>query len=235
MARTWADLRALYLQATDATPAAALESWSHLGEAQRALAGEIDVPELAAIDTTVVVVAGDDYVAVSNIDVTVFAIRDCFNMTERIPMYPEPAGMTGRRLYLSNDGKPDVAALTHYQRDGVRLYVRGTAAVDTTLRVRVQRQMPDLSASSAGEEPITPAQYDRALVHKAAELYFLIHPRDNAAGGDGSGPRNSQEQERAYNKMVASQKSVPGEEAQAHSKVFRLSGFRPAPRSRRGR
>lgn len=233
MARDWASLQYLFLQATGGTPRALHESWSHLSEAYRLLAAEIDVPELAAIDETVTVTAGNDYVDVSGIDYTVYAILDVFNKTAGTPMFPEPSGMTGRRLYLETTGKPAEGTLTHYQRDGSRLYVRGTAAVNTTLMVRVQRQMPDISAADSASAPLTPQQYDRALVHKAAELYYLLHPDENSVSQGERSFQQSTKHRDAFDSLAARPKSPRVEEAAARVSRFRLDGFRLTPRSRR--
>lgn len=235
MARTtWAALRTLFLQATGDTPLAQLESWDHLGEAHRLVAASLDLPELASIDESVTIASGDDSAAVSSINFDVFAILDVFNVTDGIPMFPEPGGMIGRRSYLeATTGKPTEAALTHYQRDGANLYVRGTAAATTTLRIRVQRQMPNLSSADAATSPITPQHYDRAIVHKAAELYFLLHPNENrVTEGERSWQQSSKHRD-AYREMVSEVKSVRAEEARAHLGVYRLTGVRFAPRTRR--
>jgi hypothetical protein len=234
-ARSWAAVRLLYLQACGDTPRARLESWDHLAEAQRLLAASIDVPELNEIDDTVVVASGADYVTTSSIDYSVYAVLSCFNKTSGIPMYPEPSGMIGRRSYLQTTGKPAAGTITHYQRDGSRLYVRGTAEDDTTIQVRVQRQMPNLSDADATGTPITPQHYDRAIVHKAAELYFLLHPNENqVTDGERSFQQSSKHRD-AYRELATEPKSVRAEEDRPRQERFRLTHFRLAPRSRRGR
>lgn len=238
MAR-WANILKLYVQMAGDTPVAYQERHLHLADAQRLIGGEVDVPELAAIDTSVTVLAGADYVETSSIDYSIYAVLDVFNVTEGIPMYPEPGGMTGRRMYLEQaTAKPAVASLTHYQRDGTKIYVRGTAETNTTIQVRVQRQMPDLTdADLLTGDPILPQQYDRALAHRAAGLYFLTHPRENRATGEGSegadGFMQSQAHEGAASRLVAGVKSPRVEEDRARNERFRLSRFRAAPRSRR--
>lgn len=239
----WANIVKLYTQMAGDTPVAYQERHLHLADAQRLIAGEVDVPELAAIDASVTVLAGADYVETSGIDYSVYAVLDVFNVTEGIPMWPEPGGMTGRRMYLEQaTAKPAVASLTHYQRDGTKLYVRGTAEGNTTIQVRVQRQMPDLvDADLLTGDPILPPQYDRALAHRAAGLYFLTHPRENRVTGTGEGGEGeggfmqSREHEGAANRLVAGVKSPRVEEDRARGERFRLSRFRAAPRSRRGR
>lgn len=231
MARSWATIRDLYVQAAGDTPRGFQESWDHLAEAQRFVAAAVDVPELNAIDTDVSVTSGNDYVAISSFDYGVYAILDVFNVTDGVPMHPEPAGMMGRRAYLSTTGQPPAGSITHYQRDGARLYVRGTAAATTTLRVRFQRQMPDLSDSDASSVPITPQQYDRAIVHKAAELYYLLHPKENETG---EGQLLSSKHRAAYQELLSEPKSPRVDEDRPRQEVFRLSHFRPTPRSRRG-
>lgn len=229
----WASIRDLYIQATGDTPRAKHEAYSHLSEAERQLAGDVDVPELASIDESVTVTANTDYVNTSAIDFSVFAILDCFNVTDGIAMYPEPHGMTGRRLYLDTSGKPQSGQVTHYVRDGSRVYVRGTPSANTVLRVRVQRQMPGVTSSTiASADPVTPQQYDRALVHKAAELYFLLHPAENLVTDGERSVQQSSKHRDAYREIVAAHKPVRVEENRPRARTFRLSGFRATPRSR---
>jgi hypothetical protein len=210
-----------------------LEAWDHLGEAQRIVASMVDVPELSAIDTSVTVTSGNDYVEVSGLDYSVYAVFDVFNRTDSIPMYPEPSGMMGRRAYLESDGKPAANTLTHYQRDGSRIYVRGKAASDTTLQVRFQRQMPELSDADVSGTPITPQQYDRAIVHKAAELYYLLHPSENEHREGERVTMMSSKHRQAFEELFSASKSPRVEEDRPRQEQFRLSNFRMAPRSRR--
>lgn len=235
MARTWKALRDLAIQACGGTPRAENEMWSHLSEAHRLLASQLDVPELASIDTDVLITSGTDNVAVSTIDFSVFAILDCFNKTDRIPMFPEPFGMSGRRMYLEETGLPPAGSVTHYCRDGSKLYVRETPTEDTTIMVRVQRQMPDLSSADATSAPITPQQYDRALVHKAAELYYLLHPNENVITDGQRTTQQSDKHSGAYDRLIQTPESVRAKENMARVGRFRLTGFRITPRSRRGR
>lgn len=233
MARDWGSIRQLYYQATGGTPRAINEAWSHLSEAHRVVASSVDVPELAGIDDEVIIPAGSDFVEISTIGLPVYAILDVFNKTDGIPMFPEPMGMTGRRTLLDTTGKPPVGALCNYQRDGSRLYVRGTAEVDTTLRVRVQRQLLDLTDADVLTTPVTPQQFDRAIVHKAAELYYLLHPDENSISQGERSIQQSSKHRDAYGDLTAQPKSVRAEEAMARVSRFRLSGFRLSPRSRR--
>lgn len=231
--RSWAGIKLLYTQACGDTPRCKLEAWDHLAEAQRMLAAVIDVPELNAIDESVVVSSGADYVATSSVDYSIYAVLSCFNVTDGVPMFPEPSGMIGRRSYLTTTGKPNVARLTHYQRDGSRLYVRGTAEEDTTLQVRVQRQMPNLSDSDATSTPITPQHYDRAIVHKAAELYFLLHPGENQVTDGERSIQQSSKHRDAFRELATEPKSVRAEEDRPRQERFRLTRFRLSPRTRR--
>lgn len=235
MARDWNTLRELAIRACGGTPRAVDEAWSHLSEAHRLLASQLDVPELAAIATSVTLPANNESVAISTISSTVYAILDIYNVTDGIPMYPEPAGATGRRSFLTNTGLPYAGVPTHYVHDGTTLYVRGLPTQDTQLRVRYQRQMPDLSGADGSSAPITPQQYDRALVHKAAELYFLLHPNENLLRDGDRTTQQSDKHGAAFDKLVGDPNSVRVEENMARVGRFRLSGFRMAPSSRRRR
>lgn len=177
MGMTWAQLRLALLQGAGDSEAARAEAWLHLTEGYREVASRVPVPEMFTVDDGVIVPAGQDYVDVSVIDSDVYSIMDIFNVTGNFPIYPEPGGMTGRNRYLSDNGRPAAGAVTNYQRDGSRLWVRNTPSVATTLRVRLHQQTPQLDLSMANDSPLTPDQYDMAILFSALENYFNLHPR----------------------------------------------------------
>ena len=234
MARTWGDLRRLYLSACKNQQAARTEAWDNLGEAHRLVSARLDLPELAEIDESVTVASGNDYVTMATVGFSVFAVFTVFNVTDGIIMRPEPSGMIGREALLEKTtGKPASGTLTHYQRDGVRLYVRGTAAANTQLRVRGKKRASDLSESDIANAPTTTPEYDRAIVAKAAELFFLLHGDENTA--DAKGRTLSDKFGEAFNSLLPLPESPRVAENLPRTEVIRLSGYNMSPRSARRR
>lgn len=223
MSMTWAQIRQLYLQAAGDSEVAREETYLHLSEGYRDVASRVDVPELSAIDASVTVTATNDYVEVPTIDFQVYALLDVYNVTGNYPMYIEPAGMTGRNRFLSDSGKPPSGSVTHWQRDGTKIYVRNTPTVDTVLRLRVRQQTPTISASDLNSRPITPPQYDMAIVSAAAENFYTLHPKLDQAP-DGQQPP-SLKYRMAKEAKVAAPKDVRVEEDRAHAETMRLRGY----------
>jgi len=223
---TWAQIRQLFLQAAGDSEAAREELYLHLSEGYREVASRVEVPELAAIDSSVIVTALNDYVDVSTVDFEVYALLDVYNVTGNYPMYIEPAGMTGRNRFLSTGGQPPQGSVTNWQRDGARIWVRNTPTVDTTLRLRVRQQTPTITAAMLNGRPITPPQYDVAIVFAAAENYYNLHPKVDSTGGDGQQVILSQKYQTAKEAKLAAPKDVRVEEDRAHAESMRLRGYR---------
>lgn len=228
---TWAMIRKLFLQAVGDNQSARDEAWLHLTQALRLITTDpaIDVPELAVIDDTFVVVASTDYTEMSSLDFDSLAIMDVFNKTRGYPIDPEPGGMTGRRRYLDTTGKPPSGEVTHYVRDGTRLYVRSTPSANTTLIVRARRQVAALSSADENSSPPTPEQYDWPIIYRAAENYYSVHPMAGEGAPDMAGRFRVQAQG-----QINGLQNVRTVEDKAHRGTMRLRGYRVGPRTRFG-
>lgn len=230
---TWAQILKRYIAACGDTPAARDEAFDHLTEGGRAVANDAalaELPDLMGIDESVVITADTDNALISTIDLNVFAIQNVFNKTEGFPMNPEPGGMIGRQRYLETTGLPPSGSVTHYVRDGVRLYVRQTPTANTTLMVRVRRAVVTLTNSDLNLSPITPPQYDEAIIFHAAANYFLSHPREDVAG-EGQ-PSFSQKYLAAAALKLVTPKVAPAVEDKARiNETMRLRGYSLQPRS----
>jgi len=233
MSLTWGQIRKHWLQIVGDNPAAVGESYDHLTEGYRSVAANhaVRVPELAAIDESLTATAGNDYVEMSGLDFDTYAILDVFNVTQGFPTEPEPGGMTGRRRYLDTTGKPPSGTITHYQRDGVRLYVRNTPSAETVLRVRVQRQVATVTAGDINSSPLTPAQFDWAIIYYAASNFYSVHPRIE---GDPATNYATYYLNLAREKI--SERVDPRvEEDRPRREAFRVQGYQLGPRTRWGR
>jgi hypothetical protein len=232
MSMTWAQIRMAFLQAAGDSEQAREEAALHVSEGYREIAAGSDVPELAAIDSLVPVPAGVDYTDVAAVDFSVYALLDAYNVTGGYPLYPEPGGMTGRNRFMGTTGIPPLGTITNYQRDGGRIYWRNTPASDAQIRLRVRLQTPTitLAADTLNESPITPAQYDMAIVWAAAESYYTLHPKNEVDGAQAPTPL-SQKYRDAKQAKLSVVVNPRVEEDRAHSEVMRLRGYR----MRRGR
>ncbi len=224
MSMTWGQLRIGFLQATGDSESAREEAYMHLSEGYREIASRVDVPEMNAIDSAVVVPAGADFVEVSTIDFETYALLDVYNVTGNFPVFIEPAGMTGRNRFLSNNGVPPSGSLTNFQRDGTKIYIRNVPTVDTTLRLRIRLQTPTITIALLNSRPITPPQYDMAILFAAVENFYNLHPRI-----EGEGSQQiilSQKYQAAKEAKLAAPADVRVEEDRSHSETMRLRGYR---------
>ncbi len=231
---TWAQIRQHYIQGVGDAHAGAAEAYTHLSAAYRRVASDprLDVPELAAIDDPVTVSAGADYVEMSVLTTPAYAVLNVANKTDGRPINPEPGGMIGRARYLEpGTGKPHSGSVTHYQRDGSRLYVRNTPSEDTVLIVRLRRQVPDISAADLNSNPLTPAQYEWAIVWYAIGNYLSVHPQPNEHGDPGNA---DQRYFAMADAEIGRQTSPRKEEDRARLEPLRVRGYSFRARSRWG-
>ena len=228
---TFAQLRAMYLSALGESPSGSEEAWTHLTEGYRMVTVDpnVDVPELATIDESVAVALGADYVEVSTVDFSIFAILNIFNKTDGYELRPEPGGMEGRARYLGTDGKPPAGKVTHYQRDGTKIYLRDTPDAATTLMVRARRQIAALSDADLNLSPLTPSHYDFAIIHFAVASYYSVHPK---MSGEGFPIREDERYSAMAKAKIYGMKNPRAIEDKVRKETFRLRGYRMTPRSR---
>ena len=226
---TYAKMRQFYLQGTGDSEAAQEESYDHLTEGLRKVSSQTDVPESEALDEQVTVKANTDRTLVSSIDFDAYAINDIYNVTDGVPMYPEPNGASGRRLYLIAGGLPPIGNVTHWVRDGSYIFVRYMPGSDTVLRIRGRRQSSPITMSNLNEVSPLPAQYDWPIIWSAILNFVNLHDAPTGV--------TAEEWLAKANKLRASiqdgmQKIEPRvEEDRTIRSTTRLRGYSTAPRS----
>lgn len=229
---TFAQLRALFLSAVGDNASAREECWSHLTEGYRLVTVDpgVKVPELASIDESVTIALGADYAEMTAVDFSVFAILNVFNVTSGYPLEPEPGGMEARARYLqAATGKPPSGAITHYQHDGTRLYVRNTPDVATALMVRARKQVAALSDADLNSSPLTPPNFDFAILYNAVGSYHSIHPQMSAEGL----PVNEADRYFGLAKAkIGTMTDMRAVEDKVRQESTRLRGYRMGPRTR---
>lgn len=240
MPLTFAQIRKFALEAMGGAEAAQEEVWDHISEGYRRVTihPAVEVPQLSSIEE-ITVTAGLDKVLRSVTATDAFAVQSIFNKTSGYPLYPDPGGMIGRERYLQTTGTPPSGSVTNYTLDGNYIYVRNVPTVDTVLRIRSIIQVEPITESNVNDNPITPPQYDWAIVYAATANFYRIHPRYAASNADGSpGPNLADQYDAQMNSVLAVTKPVEREQDRVRREVFTLAGYRAAPRSnwsRRGR
>jgi hypothetical protein len=235
---SWQEISELFSRAAGDAGIAEVEKWTHLTEGYRRVAShpEVEVPELTNPDATYTVTeatpSGEDWPDYFEVDCGVYAIKSLYNETDGFPMYPEPGGATGRERYLEAGGLPPRGGVRWWVREGTRIYLREAPEADTTIRIRFKVQVPELTSADADKHPLTPAQYDMAILHEALSSFFAVHKPKNAEGVPiVSTSRDHGAQAEAVIRRSIDPRAV--EDRSRHQRI-RLAGYRFAPRFRRG-
>lgn len=243
MSMTWATIKDMYLEATGNNPKAEQEWSVHQTEGYRRVAGELDIPELRQPEASFVIAADGsggwlDYFELAG-ECDVYAIESLHNSTDGLLMLPEPGGMSGRSRHLeptdddTTRPRPPAGTPQWWVREGSRIYVRDRPQRSTRIEIRFHIQVPQITAADLDDHPLTPQQYDRALVLAAAESFYEMHPKENRPVGDQEGsPLASQFFSGAAAGAMA-RKSPRSIEDRTSTSAMRLAGFSVTPRSRR--
>jgi hypothetical protein len=242
MSMVFRDIRELYRQATQEDPRAD-QAWTlHLTEGYRKVASMLDVPELRQPEASFVIqedpATSGEYLDYFDTDADVYAISNLFNATSGQTMHPEPGGMAGRDRYLEPTGddtsrpRPPAGEVTHWTRQGNRIYVRDRPKISTRIEIRFHIQVPLLSESMLEEHPRTPDQYDLAIAQAAAESFYSVNPAINRMSPEGGGLW-SQFFGGEASRKVAEPKDPRALEDRTSQEVWRLAGYSTSPRSGR--
>jgi hypothetical protein len=236
MGLSFTDIKRYFLSSCGDEAVARAEWTAHVSEGYRRVCAKLDLPELQKVET-VTVLAGTDKVSIPGFDANVYAILNVFDVTDGYPLRPEPDGMVGRDRYLvkgTTSAIPPAGAITNYIHDGTSLYVRYTPTYDTVLQVRVRQQPPNVTEADAtnGTMPLTPDQYDWAIVHYAVANFYMVHPDRDAAQGEDDGTLLSQRHLQAAEDAVSGSKDPVFKEERSRYDGMRLRGRMLMPRTR---
>lgn len=244
MSMDWSEALDLYKEATGNDPRAEQEWRTHLTEGYRRIASALDIPELRQPEASFVIeetapASGVwlDYFDLSG-ECDIYAIESLHNSTDGVMMIPETGGMSGRSRYLEPTGDdstrptPPAGTPQWWVREGSRIYVRDRPSRSTRIEIRFHIQVAQLTDSDLDNHPLTPAQYDRAIVLAAAESFYEMHPGANKVIG-GEGGRLASDFFSGAAGAALSRKSPRAIEERTGYSSMRLAGFSVTPRSRR--
>lgn len=227
---TWGQIRQKYLQAVGKRPSAEQESWDHISEGYRRVASRLELPELRVPDAIVTVAEDDHYF---DHDCDAYAIRSIFNSTDGTPMHQESGGMAGYNRFLESSAagtpKPPSGVPTRYVRVGNRIYFRDRANEEKKFVIQFDLQVPEIAAADINEHPVTPSQYDLAIVYMAAKAFFLVHgDEDKSPEGQ---PPPSVKMSNAADEVLTRSKDPVAIESKAERTTIRAAGYRVTPRT----
>jgi hypothetical protein len=176
MSLTWAEIIDLYHNGCGNAQFAFKERFTHVTEAYRGASSLLELPELYMPNATIATVANQDWVEV---DPDVYSLVSASLKDTGLKLTPEPGGFRGRQRYYESDQvRPPVSgSVSFYVRKGNRVYLRDTPDAIMTLIFAFRMHPPPVTSSTdLTEHPITPQQYDMALVRWAMGSYYSIHP-----------------------------------------------------------
>lgn len=235
MGLSFTDVRRFFLAAAGDEAIARAEWPFHVSEGYRQVCARIDLPELQKVEPATVL-ANTDSVSIPSFDQNVYAVLNVYNATEGFPMRPEPGGMVGRDRYLlaGNPARPPTGSVTDYIHDGTLLYVRYMPTADTLLQIRVRQQPPNVgeAEASAGTMPLTPDQYDWAIVHLAVANFYLTHPKLDVQPGEDDGASLAQRHLDSAERVFTGAASTVFKEERSRYDGMRLRGRMLGPRTR---
>ena len=170
----WKQIKRVFLQSVGETQDAHDELWEHLNFGYRWLFGTVDMPEHHIPDATVNTVANQDWI---DVDDDLYAIDWITNTVDGRKLDPEWDGMRGRARYIdSGQVIPPTGSPKFYTRQGTKIFLRDTP--DAIIRLLISfRFFPEWvdATSDLTQHPLSPAQYDMAIVFRAVANYFKLH------------------------------------------------------------
>jgi hypothetical protein len=169
------EIERIFLRSAGESADAHQERWQHLNFGYRWLFGKIKVPEVYIPDATVNTTATEDWI---NVDNDLYSIGSIVNTTDGRKLDPERDGMRGRSRYIdAGTTKPPTGSPQYYIRQGNKIWLRDTPDAVYALLISF-RFLPEWIDENTDltQHPITPAQYDMAIVFRALGSFFTLHP-----------------------------------------------------------
>lgn len=227
----WGQLRKYFVEAAGNATQAEQEAYDHLTEGLRRVISSVEIPQIYATKNYTVT-ADTDRVT---LDSDCYHVSTVFNTTDGIPCHEEPDGVGGRnRHLLKTTAKPAAGPVTHWWRDGTSLLVRSMPTEATTLSVRYMLQISTVADADLNSSPITPAQYDMAIVQGALMSYLSVHPADNTMIDPERNITRLQVATQQFQVAIGGPKPVYREENKMRRENMRMPGYSVTPRSRMG-
>lgn len=221
MSTSWRELRSLFIRATGEQQNAIHESWDHLTFAYRDICARKELPELYQPDARTSTTASQDYIAT---DVDLYSIHSIVDLSNGRHLEREPEGNQGRRMFIAaTTGMPPEGDPQFYVRSGNRIYLRPTPPDERELQLVYRFHPAELAEADLDLYPITPPQYDEAILWLALYRFYLLHPHENP---DGSLDHNRAEVLRQQAELrLVEPKNPPGEEQRSMRSYVRQPGY----------
>lgn len=198
------------------------EKYTHATESIRRICAILELPELYMPDATFDTVANQDWVL---IDPDVYSIHSIQQQSTGLKLRPEPGGFRGRmRYYEAGQQRPPLSnACAFYVRKGTKLYLRDTPNAILTFSASFRFHPPPVTSADLAEHPVTPQQYDMAIVKGAMGSYFDLHPPKFDGNPDPSYGRNLIEQSKQV--ILGDTKNPTAEEVLDTEHYTSLAGY----------
>lgn len=223
MSLPWSDIFDLYMSGCGNTDAAVSERFVHITEGYRGVWGNVDdLPEKYITEATEDTIASQDYI---EMDPDVYSMHTVVNEDTGYKLQPEPGGFRGRSRYIEagTGMPPESDNPNYYVRKGNKLYLRDTPNQIVTLAMSFKAHAPAITSSTdITEHPITPNQYDMAIVRWAMGNYYLVHPPRTDQGLDMTHGQNLIDSARG---MLLTPRSPVADETMDNNNYTRQLGY----------
>lgn len=222
MSMAFEDIERVYLRAAGESGDGHQERWDHINFAYRWLFGKLKVPEVNIPDATKQTVANQDWIEVDN---DLYAVGSIVNTTDGRKLDPERDGFRGRSRYIeAGTTMPPTGSPQFYIRQGNKIWLRDTpdAVYDLLVSFRFLPEWVD-DKTDLSQHPITPGQYDMAIVYRALGSFFTMHPPMNQDGQPDRG--RAQELKQEARDIVGEMVSPADEENLDRRQYVRQAGY----------
>lgn len=177
----WGEILEMYRRTCGQAEYAVDEQYQHLNYAYKRACSMLDLPELYVPQAEVQTVALQDWI---DVDCDVYSIEWIQDRNTGTKLKPEQNGMRGRARYIeAGESRPPLGIPIWYVRKGSRIWLRDTPEDARTLMLSFRFNPADVDDTVLTEHPITPPQYDHAIIKLAAANYFELHPPENSVDG----------------------------------------------------
>lgn len=186
----------------------------------RDLCAQIDVPELFQPDARQSTTANQDYI---DIDCDVYYISSIVDLSTGQRLDEEPEGNMGRSKFLGTNGKPPTGSLRYWMRQGKRIYLRDTPGSVVELRLQYKVHPPEITNADWGKYPMTPNQYDEAVLWLALSKFYSLHPPKLPDGQNDYGRSDSLLQKAML--KIQSNEDIKAKEGKARNAYAQQPGY----------
>jgi len=228
----WEEIVDLYVRGCGNSEFSKREKWLHLNHALQKLTVRFDDPYAKVVNVSVSTVANQDWINLATVAAAeegtgfIRSVENVSDVARGRKLDKEPGGFKGRkRYYEAGFERPPLGSLSHWEREGDKLYLRDTPDASIVLSIDYKK-LPDVlsGATILTTVPEISPDYHMAIVHFAIANYLQLHPPMNiqTGGPDLSGSRSAAQ---AAEEIIQLHRTVNMEENRDQRHYTRQRGY----------